>query len=1789
MDDSMNEDSVFDDDGGSSDFAPEPAPKPKPKAAPKKAAAKPAAKKTTQTTLKVKPAAKAAATKKKVKADSEDEVSDIQMSDADSLLSHTPPKAKKTAAPKRAGSKPLADVENESHGGDTAADSASKSVNASDKYQKLTQLEHIIKRPDTYIGSTERTTQQMWVYNSVTESMEYRDVSFVPGLYKIFDEIVVNAADNKHNDENMSEMRITIDREAGEISVWNNGRGIPIEIHSKEKIYVPELIFGHLLTSSNYDDSQQKVTGGRNGFGAKLCNVFSTEFNLETQDSRQKKKYKQTWTQNMTKMGKAKITDAKGDDYTKVTFKPDFARFGMDGIDDDFEALVKRRVYDLAGTANVAVKLNGTRVPIRSFRKYMEMYTKAIRKERGDDGPPSKDEIITCSPDPRWEIGFAVSDGSFQQVSFVNSIATTSGGTHVNYIADQICTRLSDQVKKKNKSGATLKSAQIRNHIFIFVKALIVNPAFTSQTKEQLTTKASQFGSKCPLDEDFYKKVLKTEVMSNILHYAEQRADQILKKGDTGRRTRMNNPKLVDANKAGTREGHHCTLILTEGESAKGLAMAGRAVVGPDLFGVFPLRGKLLNVRDASFDQISKNVEIQSIKNFIGLQHKKEYTETKGLRYGHLMIMTDQDHDGSHIKGLLINFLQAQFPSLLKIPEFLIEFITPIIKVWKGDPKNPTKQKSFFTMPEHDEWREAHKHERGWEHKYYKGLGTSTTEDAQVYFRDLDRHLKEFHTMQDGEAGLIELAFSKKKADERKEWLRQYKPGTFLDHSVAKITYTDFINKELILFSMADNQRSIPSVVDGLKPGQRKVLHTCFRRNLKKDMKVVELAGHVSGMTAYHHGDVSLQQTIVGLAQTFVGSNNINCLEPSGNFGSRLQGGGDCASARYIYTRLSPFARKVFHMADEPLLTYNEDDGKKIEPEVFVPVVPMILINGADGIGTGWSSSIPNYNPEDIVNNLKRLMAGEPTQPMQPWFRGFTGEVVAVGGDRFKFSGIIRECGDKEVEITELPIRTWTQDFKDKLEDIIKAEKVPSFIKDYRDYNTHTKVHFIIQLDEKHMQAALTEGLEEKFKLTKSIATTNLVAFDPEGRITKYATVDDILKEFYVVRLKYYERRKQFQLAELQRDLEKLSNQARFVKMIIEGKLVISKKKKPVLITELKEKGFKPIAKVAEAAKMGEDEPVVEEGEEELDETDTQVLSSSFDYLLGMPMWSLTQERVDKLLRQIGDKEAEVDVLIKLSKEDIWTHDLEEFIKEWRFQLEDEDRRARKVASLDRRVSTKLATGGGRAAASRKRKVAAGGDDPDDEDFGAPKTKKAAAAKKKEQPKNSLMNFLSQPPKSTPSAAPDGTDSDDEFNMDMEILPKKSRATSKPKTLPKEEDDFFDIDNIPQTSQASAQPVDDPMDVDVDEVPKPKPAAKAGAKAAAKPAAKRGPKPKAKVDEDSDDDFLEIAKSEASKPAVQSSRARKPVKYSAPSDSDSDNGDDLLGDVSMMVKGIGADSGADSRQLFSERPRSESSSSVKTAAKSPKVNDDFDPDETDYSKLIPQNSPRRSIQVKPKDVKLDNNDEDDEEDQPVKTNARAKAAPKSKAALKVVDDEDEEEPVKTTARAKAAPKSKAAPKVVDDDEEDDDEPIKPTARGKAAPRAKAAPKAAAATSAPKARGRPKKEPAATPKPAPKSAPPALSPAANAYGSKHSKASKRIADDYSEDDIDAMANDILDSPAGKVNVDISEDDEPAPAPRRAAAGRPARGAVQQKKSYVIEDDSDEEASADDFDEDEDESD
>lgn len=367
----------------------------------------------------------------------------------------------------------------------------------------------------------------MWTYDSESRRVVHREVKYVPGFFKIVDEILVNAADNKVcmlfrgtvplrsisleiNDPNMDTLKVNIDVDEGTISVYNNGRGIPIEMHSKEKIYIPELIFGHLLSSSNYDDDEKKLTGGRNGYGAKLANIYSHEFTIDTADKNSSQKYKQTWTNNMSKCGTAKITkNSRGEEYTRVTFKPDLKRFGMERIDEDTLSLLKRRVYDMAGTAkDVKVYLNDERLKIKNFKQYVEMYLESAAAEAAaasGGAAQGKPTMIYEQISPRWEVAFAVSEGTFQQVSFANSIATIKGGTHVMHMADQIAKNLIAAIEKKNKA-AKVKPAQIKNHMWIFVNALIENPTFDSQTKETLTLTASKFGSKPALSEDFMKK-----------------------------------------------------------------------------------------------------------------------------------------------------------------------------------------------------------------------------------------------------------------------------------------------------------------------------------------------------------------------------------------------------------------------------------------------------------------------------------------------------------------------------------------------------------------------------------------------------------------------------------------------------------------------------------------------------------------------------------------------------------------------------------------------------------------------------------------------------------------------------------------------------------------------------------------------------------------------------------------------------------------------------------------------------------------------------------------------------------------------------------------------------------------------------------------------------------------------------------------------------------------------------------------------------------------------------------
>ncbi|KAJ8404372.1 hypothetical protein AAFF_G00341450 [Aldrovandia affinis] len=1169
-------------------------------------------------------------------------------------------------------------------------------------YQKKTQLEHILLRPDTYIGSVEPVTQQMWVFDEEI-GMNFREVSFVPGLYKIFDEILVNAADNKQRDKTMSCIKINIDPENNIISVWNNGKGIPVVEHKVEKVFVPALIFGQLLTSSNYDDDQKKVVGGRNGYGAKLCNIFSTKFTVETACLESKKSFKQTWYNNMGRAGESKINPFAGEEYTCITFQPDLSKFKMQTLDKDTVAIMTRRAYDIAGSSKgVRVFLNGKRLPVVGFRKYVDLYLKDRVDETGTPLTVVHEEV-----NGRWEVCLTMSERGFQQVSFVNSIATTKGGRHIDHVTDQIVGKLIDVVKKKNKAGVTVKPFQVKNHLWVFVNCLIENPTFDSQTKENMTLQQKSFGSTCQLSDKFVKSATNCGVVESIMNWVTFKAQtQLNKKCSSVKHTKIKGvPKLDDANDAGGKNSSCCTLILTEGDSAKTLAVSGLGVVGRDRYGVFPLRGKMLNVREASHKQIMENAEINSIIKILGLQYKKNYTDPeslKSLRYGKLMIMTDQDQDGSHIKGLLINFIHHNWPSLLR-HKFLEEFITPIIKA-----SNKKQELSFYSIPEYNEWKDNQPSIKSWRIKYYKGLGTSTSKEAKEYFSDMERHriLFKYAGPQDDEA--ITLAFSKKKIEERKDWLTSFMidrrqrrehnlPEDYLYGQATKsLSYHDFVNKELVLYSNSDNERSIPCLVDGMKPGQRKVLFCCFKRNDKREVKVAQLAGSVAEMSAYHHGEVSLMMSIVGLAQDFVGSNNLNLLQPMGQFGTRLHGGKDSASPRYIFTMLSPLARLLFPPVDDNLLKYNFDDNQRVEPEWYMPILPLVLVNGADGIGTGWASRIPNFDVREIVQNIQRMLNGDEPLAMLPSYKNFKGTIEELLTNQYINSGEVAIIDSTTIEISELPVKTWTQAYKENvLEPMLNGtEKVPALITDYKEYHTDTTVRFVVKMTEERLREAEAAGLHKVFKLQNPLTCNSMVLFDHVGSLKKYESVQDILKDFFELRMKYYVLRKDWLVGMLGAESQKLSNQARFILEKIEGSLVIENKPKKVLIRMLQEMGYDsdPVKAWKQAQEkpkkvlirmlqeMGYDSDPVKawkqaqekasemedstEASEEEEKEEEESSGPDYNYLLSMPMWFLTKEKKEELCKQRDTKLTELNTLKEKTPDYLWREDLAAFTEE---------------------------------------------------------------------------------------------------------------------------------------------------------------------------------------------------------------------------------------------------------------------------------------------------------------------------------------------------------------------------------------------------------------------------------------------------------------------------------------------------------------------------------------------
>ena len=1130
------------------------------------------------------------------------------------------------------------------------------------KYQQKTDKQHILDNPDTYIGSIEEVESDTWIYDNENNKIKEKNIKYIPGLFKLFDEGIVNCRDHvirmmqsiKNNQINtipVSYIDVSISDD-GEITMINDGNGIDVAEHPEHKIWIPEMIFGHLRTSTNYDKTEKKIVGGKNGFGFKLVLIWSTYGYVETVDHTRGLKYKQEFKDNLDTICKPSITKCKTKPYTKIVFKPDYKRLGIDGLSADVKALFKKRVFDISAVTDktLKVKYNSEIVPTKNFQQYIDLYV---------GGKSDAPRVYEDNGD-RWEYAVAMTPNSeFVQVSFVNGIYTSKGGKHVEYILGQILRKLCVYIEKKKK--ITVNQSAIKEQLILFLRCDIENPAFDSQTKDFMNTPSAKFGSKCEVSDKFVEKIAKMGVMEAACALTEVKENRAAKKTDGSKSKNVRGiPKLTDANWAGTDKSKSCVIIFCEGDSAKAGILSGLSSDDRNTIGVYPMKGKILNVRGEAIKKVNENKEVAEIKRILGLETGKKYNSiecvNKSLRYGKVLFMTDQDLDGSHIKGLGINLFQSMWSSLTEIPGFIGFMNTPILKARKGN-----IEMNFYNDGEYEEWKESND-VKGWKIKYYKGLGTSTGKEFREYFKE--KKIVGFEHNGETTTNSIDMVFNKKRSDDRKEWLGNYDRKSYLNTNNTTVTYDNFIDKELIHFSKYDCDRSIPNVMDGLKISLRKILYSAFKKNLTTEIKVAQFSGYVSEHSGYHHGEASLNGAIVGMAQNYVGSNNINILMPNGQFGTRLQGGKDSASERYIFTMLNKITRYIYQASDDNVLEYLNDDGMLVEPLFYAPIIPMVLVNGTKGIGTGFSTDVMCYNPLDIISYLKNKLNNVPNNiDFVPYYEGFKGTISKINDSKFIIKGKYDKVGNDKIRVTELPVGHWTEDFKELLEKLIEPEskngkKVTAVVKDYDDMSKDTNVDFTITFAKGKLGELETSaddqgcnGVEKLLKLYTTNSNTNMHLFNPKDKLHKYETVTEIIDDYFETRLELYQKRKDFMIAAIEKELLFLNNKSRYIGELLNDTIDLRKKKKDEVVQMLKSKNYAVI-------------------DEDVD----------YKYLTKLPMDSVTEENVDKITKECKSKQQELNILKDTPINTMWCKELDALTKVY---LEYKENRERLLVSGD--------------------------------------------------------------------------------------------------------------------------------------------------------------------------------------------------------------------------------------------------------------------------------------------------------------------------------------------------------------------------------------------------------------------------------------------------------------------------------------------------------------------------
>lgn len=1204
-------------------------------------------------------------------------------------------------------------------------------------YEQKTQLEHIIDKPDMYIGSIVNDIGEKYIYDEENNCFKLKQIQYNPGLYKIIDEAISNASDHFLENSGCNIIKINISLDPFKIKIWNNSSsGIPVSNKKRnnegkmefiktiegEKVYIPELIFGHLLTSSNYNKNKARKTNGTNGLGIKLTNIYSKKFKIRCADG--KKLYKQIFKNSMKDKTEPEITESK-DKFVEIEFIPNLKMFNFE-INNDFIMLIKKNVYDLAyvcnSKRNCEVYYNDELITKTEFNDYINMY----KLESSDFIKVNLKNKINDDKMNNMVVGFAYTPSNKQidSISFINN-HFVEGGTHINFILQQIFNKLINNIKDEEIRN-NVQLSHLKNNCCIFMNCYIDNPSYKSQSKDFLNNKFQILNddkldsprdsprSKLSNNEivkvnindntfnTFINKIIKnTEIMGILNDESKVKMKRQLKKTD-GKKTdkRIDIKKFEPAKLQG--KSDKCCLMITEGDSAKTFAMRGRNVIGSDYYGVFPIRGKMLNTRNASEYKILANEEITKIKRIIGLKQGEKYTKEKlkTLNYCKIIILSDQDLDGFHIKGLVMNFIHDQWPELLQLG-FCSSMNTPIkIASLKGS-KNKDNDIIFYSEVEYRKWFEDKTiNHTKYNIKYYKGLGSSEPNEIPRYFQNFDDKLinyvwepeiidsmrtkiKEKNIKLPKSEEYLQLAFDKKRADDRKIWLNNYNKDAVVSINSNCVYISDFINNELIHYSNYDNIRSIPRIEDGLKPSQRKILFTLLVNNIdneNKFIKVGNLASKVSDRTNYLHGEQSLVEAIVNMGQNFIGTNNINLLYPGGEFGTLSEGGKDHSAGRYIKTFLNQITYKIFRKEDNCILNYLIEEGDQIEPEVYYPIIPMVLINGSKGVGVGYSSEIPCFNPFEVIDNLEYIInniknfndKNLPYPELLPYYDGFieAGGKIEKETEKTKYRFITKGNFDfipntNAIKINCLPIGTWINSLTDnekgyysELEDIgkkkdkpksdkpKKKEKKPKFLEPPIEKHFNNGGANLVDIDVYFPKIKFIDYKKDPDKIYKDlllyskINTLNMYLHEiinNKDVLIKYDTPNDIIKRFYIIRKEIYIKRKNEYLKILNNELDIINEKIRFMKLYMEKKIIIEKKKWEEIEEQLIKYKFKKLSN-----NYKDDEH-----------------KKNYNYL-EFKIFSLSEDKFKELLKIQEEKTLNRDNYEKTPIETIWLNELEE-------------------------------------------------------------------------------------------------------------------------------------------------------------------------------------------------------------------------------------------------------------------------------------------------------------------------------------------------------------------------------------------------------------------------------------------------------------------------------------------------------------------------------------------------